>query len=115
LLFFKKKGQKTDGKDYFYNGVAGKSEQGLKIFVISVVEIETRLSYSLSVQQTPLRPQIKPMKKPPQNPKKYWSNKSRKEQEPQSSTPDITRFDDGSTTSKEYSLFLPRFCRLFGD
>jgi hypothetical protein len=112
--FVRKNGKITDGKGYFYNGVAGKSEQGLEIYGISIVEIETRLSYSLSVQQTPSRPQIKPMKKLPQNPKKCWFNKSRKKQEPQSSTPDITRVDDGSTTSKEYSLFLPHFCTLFG-
>ncbi|MEG4178626.1 hypothetical protein QUA16_28670, partial [Microcoleus sp. S13_C3] len=56
--FLKKSGKKTDGKGYFYNGVAGKSEEGLEISVISIVEIESRLSYSLSVQQTPSRPQI---------------------------------------------------------
>ena len=64
--FLRKSGKKTDGKGYFYNGVAGKSEQGLEISVISIVEIESRLSYSLSVQQTPSRPQIKPVKKLPQ-------------------------------------------------
>jgi len=53
LLLFKKSGKKTDGKADFYNGVAGKSEQGLENSVIFIVEIETRLSYSLSVQQTP--------------------------------------------------------------
>jgi hypothetical protein len=71
--FLRKSGKKTDGKAYFYNGVAGKSEQGLEISVISIVEIESRLSYSLSVQQTPSRPQIKPMKKLPPNPKNSWS------------------------------------------
>ena len=76
--FLRKSGKKTDGKAYFYNGVAGKSEHGLEISVISIVEIETRLSYSLSVQQTPSRPQIKPMKKLPQKPKNSWSKKSRK-------------------------------------
>jgi hypothetical protein len=92
--FLIKSGKKTDGKAYFYNGVAGKSEHGLEISVISVVEIETRLSYSLSVQQTPSRPQIKAVKKLPPNPKNCWSKKSRQKQEPQSSTPDITRVDD---------------------
>ncbi|MEG4575476.1 hypothetical protein QUA56_22775 [Microcoleus sp. N3A4] len=67
--FLRKSGQKTDCKAYFYNGVAGKSSQGLEISVIYIVEIETRLSYSLSVQQTPSRPPIKPVKKLPQNPK----------------------------------------------
>jgi hypothetical protein len=61
--FLRKSGKQTDGKAYFYNGVAGKAEQGLEISVISIVEIETRLSYSLTVQQTPSRPQIKPVKK----------------------------------------------------
>jgi hypothetical protein len=51
-------------------------------------------SYSLSVQQTPSRPQIKPVKKLPQKPKNSWSKKTRKKQESQSSTPDITRVDD---------------------
>lgn len=81
--FLRKSGKKTDGKAYFYHGVAGKSEQGLEIYVISIVEIETRLSYSLSVQQTPSRPQIEPGKKLPHNPKNYWSNKSRKKPESQ--------------------------------
>jgi hypothetical protein len=57
--FLRKSGKKTDGKAYFYNGVAGKSEQGLEISMISIIEIESRLSYSLSVQQTLLPPQIK--------------------------------------------------------
>ncbi|MEG4202207.1 hypothetical protein [Microcoleus sp. Pol12A5] len=70
--FLIKSCKKTDGKAYFYNGVAGKSEQGLEISVISIVEIETRLSYSLSVQQTPSRPQIKPVKKLTQKPKNSW-------------------------------------------
>jgi hypothetical protein len=67
--FLRKSGKKTDGKAYFYNGVAGKSEQELEIYVISIVEIETRLSYSLSVEQTPSRPQIKPVKKMTKNQK----------------------------------------------
>ena len=70
--FLRESGKKPDGKAYFYNGVAGKSEQGLEISVISIVKIESRLSYSLSVQQTPSRPQIKPAKKLPHNPKNCW-------------------------------------------
>ncbi|MEP6545124.1 hypothetical protein NDI47_23680 [Microcoleus vaginatus GB1-A2] len=73
--FLRKSGKKTDGKAYFYNGVAGKSEEGLEISVISIVEIETRLSYSLSVQQTPSRPQIKPAKKLPHKPKNCCQEK----------------------------------------
>jgi len=109
--FLRKSGKKTDGKAYFYNGVAGKSEQGLEISVISIVEIETRLSYSLSVQQTPSRPQIKPVKKLPQNPKNCWSKKSGKKQEPQSSTPDITRVDDYAQHLKNTRCSFPTSVR----
>ena len=109
--FLRKSGKKTDGKAYFYNGVAGKSSQGLEISVISIVEIETRLSYSLSLQQTPSRPQIKPVKKQSQNPKTSWSKKSRKKQEPKSSTPDITRVDDYAQHLKNTRYFFPTSVR----
>jgi DDE superfamily endonuclease len=109
--FLRKSGQKTDGKAYFYNGVAGKSEQGLEISVISMVEIETRLSYSLSVQQTPSRPQIKSLKKLPQKPKNSWSKKTRKKQESQSSTPDITRVDDYAKHLKNTRCSFPTSVR----
>jgi len=79
--------------------------------VISIVEIETRLSYSLSVQQTPSLPQIKPVKKLPQNPKKCWSKKSRKKQEPQSSTPDLTRVDNYAQHLKNTRYFFPTSVR----
>ena len=109
--FLIKSGKKTDGKAYFYNGVAGKSEQGLEISVISIVEIESHLSYSLSVQQTPSRPQIKPAKKLPQNPKNCWSKKSRKKQDSQSSKPDITRVDDYAQHLKNTRYFFPSSVR----
>ncbi|MEG4172020.1 MULTISPECIES: hypothetical protein [unclassified Microcoleus] len=83
--FLIKRGKKTDGKAYFYKGVAGKSEQGLEIYVIYIFdEIESRLSYSLSVQQTTSRPQIKSVKKMPPNPKNNHLKKSRKKPDPQS-------------------------------
>ena len=109
--FLRKSGKKTDGKAYFYNGVTGKSSQGLEISVISIVEIETRLSYSLSLQQTPSRPQIKPVKKQSQNPKTSWSKKSRKKQEPKSSTPDITRVDGYAQHLKNTRYFFPTSVR----
>jgi hypothetical protein len=109
--FLRKSGKKTDGKGYFYNGVAGKSEQGLEISVISIVEIESRLSYSLSVQQTPSRPQIKKVKKLPQKPKNSGSKKSRKKQESQSSTPDITRVNDYAQHLKNTRYFFPNSVR----
>lgn len=109
--FLRKSGKKTDGKAYFYNGVAGQSEQGLEISVISIVEIETRLSDSLSVQQTPSRSQIKPGKKLPQNPKNSWSKKSRPKPESQSSKPDITRVDDYAQHLKNTRCFFPTSVR----
>ncbi|MGB8689824.1 MAG: hypothetical protein WCD53_21150 [Microcoleus sp.] len=109
--FLRKSGKKTDGKAYFYNGVAGKSEQGLEIYVISIVEIETRLSYSLSVQQTPSRPQIKPVKKLPQNPNNGRSKKSRKKPDAQSSKPDSTRVDDSAQHLKNTRYSFPTSLR----
>jgi hypothetical protein len=47
-----KSGQKTWGLDWFYNGSAGKSEKGLEISVISVVDVAARQAYTLSVEQT---------------------------------------------------------------
>jgi hypothetical protein len=78
----------------------------LEISVISIVEIESRLSYSLSVQQTPSRPQIKPVKKLPQKPKNSWSKKTRKKADSQSSTPDITRVDDYAQHLKNTPCFF---------
>ena len=109
--FFRKSGKKTDGKAYFYNGVAGKSEQGLEISVISIIEIESRLSESLSVQKTPSRPQIKPGKKLSHNPKNCWSKKTRKKPESQSSKPDITRVDDCAQHLKNTRYFWPSYVR----
>jgi len=37
--FLRKSVKKTEGKAYFYKGIAGKAEQGLEISVISIVEI----------------------------------------------------------------------------
>jgi len=60
LFFFNKKRQKNEGKADSYNSIAGLAEQGLEIYVIYIVEVETHLSSSLTVQQTPSRPQTKP-------------------------------------------------------
>jgi hypothetical protein len=83
----------------------------LEIYVISIVEIETRLSYSLSVQQTPSRPQIKPVKKLPQNPKNCSSKKSRKKPDTQSSKPDLTIVDDYAQHLKNTRYSFPTSVR----
>ena len=79
--------------------------------MFSIVEIETRLSYSLSVQQTPSRPQIKSVKKLPQKPKNSWSKKTRKKPDSQSSKPDVTRVDDYAQHLKNTRYFFPTSVR----
>lgn len=51
--FIAKSGKATYGLDWFYNGSANRSEKGLEISVIAVIDVEARRGYSLSVQQTP--------------------------------------------------------------
>jgi DDE superfamily endonuclease len=50
--FIGKSGEKTWGLDKFYNGTVGKSQKGLEISVISVVDVAAHQGYTLSVQQT---------------------------------------------------------------
>jgi hypothetical protein len=59
--FIPKSGKTTWGVDSFYNGSIGKSEKGLEISVISVVDVDACQGYTLSVQQTPFtdREQVK--------------------------------------------------------
>jgi hypothetical protein len=51
--FIPKSGKATYGLDWFYNGSANRSEKGLEISVIAVIDVEAHRGYSLSVQQTP--------------------------------------------------------------
>jgi Transposase DDE domain len=55
--FINKSGKQTWGLDFFYNGSHSKAEKGLEISVISVIDVETRQGYTLSVQQTPANEQ----------------------------------------------------------
>jgi hypothetical protein len=50
--FIPKSGKTTWGVDSFYNGSIGKSEKGLEISVISIVDVDACQGYTLSVQQT---------------------------------------------------------------
>ena len=52
--FVPKSGNATYGVDYFHNGKAGRSERGLEISMIAVVDVDTGIGYALSVQQTPV-------------------------------------------------------------
>ena len=51
--FIPKSGNKTYGLDYFYNASASKAEKGLEISAMAVVDVNQKIGYSLSVQQTP--------------------------------------------------------------
>lgn len=51
--FVPKSGKRTYGLDWFYNGSANRTERGLEISVIAVVDVTNHRGYSLSVQQTP--------------------------------------------------------------
>jgi hypothetical protein len=55
--FITKSGKQTYGLDWFYNGSASRSERGLEISVMAVVNVESGRGYALSVQQTPANPQ----------------------------------------------------------
>ena len=50
--FIGKSGKQTWGVDNFYNGSIGKSQKGLEISVISVVDVSAHQGYTLSVKQT---------------------------------------------------------------
>jgi hypothetical protein len=52
--FIPKSGKATYGLDWFYNGSANRTQKGLEISLIAVIDVETRQGYSLSVQQTPV-------------------------------------------------------------
>ncbi|MEG5048905.1 transposase [Microcoleus sp. B4-C1] len=109
--FIDKSGKKTEGKASFYNGVAGRPEEGLEISVISVVEVETHLSYSVSVQQTPWRPPTELPKNPLTAQRKRKSKKPTKKKASQSSTPEITRVDDYAQHLKKTRSLLPESVR----
>jgi hypothetical protein len=51
--FIAKSGKQTYGLDYFYNGSASRAEKGLEVSAMAVVDVNHKIAYSLSVQQTP--------------------------------------------------------------
>ena len=50
--FSAKSGQKTFGIDWFYRGCHGRTEQGLEVSLIAVLDVVTKDAYALSAQQT---------------------------------------------------------------
>lgn len=72
-----------------------------------MVEVETHLSYSLSVQQTPWRPTTELPKNPLTAKVKKNSKKLSPKKKPSSSTPEITRVDDYVQHLKKTRSLLP--------
>jgi hypothetical protein len=50
--FIAKSGKATYGLDWFYNGSESRTQKGLEISVIAVIDVDAHRGYSLSVQQT---------------------------------------------------------------
>jgi hypothetical protein len=109
--FLRKSGKKTEGKAYFYNSIAGHAQQGLEISVISIVEVYTHLSISLTVQQTPSRPQTELPKTTRAPTKKKLVKNQRKKQVAETSYPDITIVDDYAKHLKYTRFFFPNSVR----
>lgn len=62
--FCPKSGKRTYGLDWFYNGCASRTQKGLEVSVIAVVDVVQPRAYTLSVQQTPATPaHLKPKRK----------------------------------------------------
>ena len=54
--FIRKSGKQTYGLDKFWNGCAHRSEKGLELSCIAILDVARRTAYPLSAQQTPPRP-----------------------------------------------------------
>jgi Transposase DDE domain len=54
--FIQKSGKQTPGLDWFYNGSASRTERGLEISLLAIVDVNARRGYSLSVRQTSAKP-----------------------------------------------------------
>jgi hypothetical protein len=109
--FIAKSGKKTYGLDWFYNGSADRSELGLEISVIAVVDVEARRGYSLSVQQTPAADSRKQRKAQSQS--VSWQRLEQVRQTLQQlppksvSPPALTRIDHYLDQLKQTRPFLP--------
>lgn len=50
--FVSKSGKATEGLDWYWNGCASRTEKGLEVSVVGLVEVETEAAYAISAQQT---------------------------------------------------------------
>lgn len=57
--FTRKSGKKTFGIDKFWNSISSKSERGLEVSLISIVDLSKNQSFALSAEQTPSSPELK--------------------------------------------------------
>jgi len=56
--FLPKSGKHTSGRDWFYNGSAGRAERGLEIHACAVVDLTQKGAYVAAVAQTPATPEL---------------------------------------------------------
>lgn len=61
--FSRKSGKRTFGVDKFWNGCSSRSEKGLEVSLISIVDLQRNQSFALSAEQTPSLPDLKLTKK----------------------------------------------------
>src|SRR5215211_4048766 len=61
--FSNKSGKKTFGLDKFWNGCASRTEKGLEVSLISIVDLSRHQSFALSAEQTPSLPDLKQKEK----------------------------------------------------
>ena len=54
--FIRKSGKQTYGLDKFWNGCAHRTEKGLELSAIAILDVARRTAYPLSARQTPPRP-----------------------------------------------------------
>lgn len=129
--FIPKSGKQTYGRDYFFNGCAGKPEKGLEVSVISVVDVDNHLGYSLSVEQTPVQ-RMSTTSQPDKNNQRLKSGKTtvdkrksskRKQSKPSrlrqlehNQEPEATRIDFYLEQLKAAQPYLPKAVQyLVGD
>ena len=81
--FISKSGKQTWGVDNFYNGSISKSQKGLEISVIAVVDMLAHQGYTLSVKQTAKTDrQSTPLAQPTANKKRKSKSKSKSKSKP---------------------------------
>jgi hypothetical protein len=61
--FIPKSGKQTFGLGYFFNGCHGRSERGLEISTLALIDVTRRCAFTLAVAQTPPAPEAKKRKK----------------------------------------------------